>query len=123
MKMEITHYLPHEELKISNYPELSKVENEISEIQVFAMRTNLALADYNEGRADRVDVDIEELRKHIELCRYVGDILGRSSNVCYDILMDIRAIQQGLHDLLFAYNRFGSEYIGTPTPLNEGGIG
>lgn len=123
MKMEITHYLPHEELKNSNYPELSKVESEISEIQVFAMRTNLAIADYNEGRADRIDIDIEELRKCIELCRYVGGTLGRSTNVCYDILMDIRGIQQGLHDLLFAYNRFGSEYVGTPTPLSEGGIG
>ena len=57
MKMEITHYLPHEELKITNYPELSKVEAEIEMIQLYAMRVNLSLADYNEGRADRVDVD------------------------------------------------------------------
>lgn len=126
MKMEITHYLPHEELKITNYPELSMVESEIDAIQVFAMRTNLALADYNEGRKDKVDIDVEQLRKHIELCRYVTDILGRASNVCFDILMDIRQVQHALYDVLFAYQRFGSEYVGTPTQTDEtteGGIG
>ncbi len=124
MKMESTHYLPHEELKITNYPELSKVEDDIDAIQVFTMRTNLALTEYNEGLKDKVDIDVQELRKHIELCRSVADILGRASNVCFDILMEIRAIQHGLYDVLFTYQRFGSEYIGTPTAdEDEGGIG
>lgn len=126
MKMESTHYLPHEELKITNYPELSKVETELDDVQVFAMRTNLALTDYTEGRTDKIDVDVEELRKHITLCRYVTDVLGRAPNVCYDILIELRAIQGTLHDVLFAYNRFGDEYVGTPTVIDEaveGGIG
>lgn len=123
MRMEITHYLPHEELKITNYPELSKVEAEIDMIQRHAVRVNQALGDYNEGRTDRVDVDITDIQRHIGLCRYVADVMGRASNVCYDVLMDLRSIQQGLHDILFAYRRFGSEYIGTPTKVDEGGIG
>ena len=126
MKMENTHYLPHEELKITNFPELSLVETELDDIQVYAMRTNLVMTDYTEGRKDKIDVDVEELRKHIALCRYVTDILGRAPNVCFDILMEIRAIQGALHDLLFAYNRFGNEYVGTPSVIDEaveGGIG
>lgn len=121
--MENAHYLPHEVLKITNYPELSTVAKEIDAIRVFAMRLSILLADYNEGQADKISVDVEDLRSTIGLCRTVCDVLGRAPNVCFDVLAEIRTLQIAFHDVLFAHERFGSEYVGTPSAVSRGGIG
>lgn len=121
MLMAKTHYLPHEELKPSNYPELVRLSSDIATLQSYAISVDRALFAYNEGTADRIDVDIVELRKAIEGCRDIGAVLGNAPNVCYDILMEIREMMLVFQDLVFSKERFGSEYVGTPTVVDEEG--
>lgn len=121
MKMEAVHYLPHEELKGSNYPEVVSMSADIDAIQNFAKKVDQAVLAYNENVVDKVDLDVMEVQSFVNQCRKVCDVLGNAPNVCYDILLEIRALQMNFQELVFISNRFGSEYIGKPTPINEEG--
>lgn len=126
MRMEKTHYLPSEELKKNNYPEVVKVQADIDLIISYAMVVDLAVMEYNEGLKDKIDVSIVELQKTIDRCRAVCEVLGKSSNVCFDVLLEIRTLQANFQDILFIRRRFGSEYVGNPSEVDDfgdGGIG
>jgi hypothetical protein len=126
MQMAETHYLPHEKLKGSNYPEVVKMATELELIQTFAMTVDQAVYMYNEGLQDKIDLDVVELRKNVDRCRTVCSTLGNAPNVCYDVLLEVREMQMNFQELLFASKRFGSEYIGVPSTVpegEEGGIG
>lgn len=122
MLMEKHHYLPYEELKVSNYPEVAQVLTDIDLIQTYAMTCDQAVLAYNEGTNDKIDLDAVELRREVDRCRRVCDLLGNAPIVCYDLLTEVRAFQMTFQDLLFMKNRFGSEYIGKPTATSEEGV-
>lgn len=119
MKMETTHYLPHEELKASNYPEIANLMPDIQIIQTYAMTADQAVFAFNEGLVNKIDIDVTDMRKAVDKCRYVCNIIGTAENVCYDLLMELRAMQTNFQELIFMKNRFGSEYIGTPTNTED----
>jgi 5'(3')-deoxyribonucleotidase len=113
--MENTWYLPEEIIDFQNYPEVTGVLDSISAIQNYTMRVINALQDYTDGTLDKIDINVTDLQKYINLCRSVLDTLGHAPNVCYDLLMELRETQSVFQTLMYAYNQFGSQYIGTPT--------
>ena len=117
--MEATWYLPEEELQYRNYPEVHGVMDNINRLVYYAMSLSIVLDDYNNAVADRIDIDVVDLQKNITLCRSITDVLGNAPQVCFDLLMELRTIQDTMQTLLYAYNRFGSQYIGKPTDLTE----
>lgn len=119
MRMEPTHYLPSEVLKNSNYPELKAVEGKLDGVMLYAMRVDSALHAYSTGTTNRIDVDPTELRKWIEQCREVCEVLGNAPRVCFDVLMELRSMQTSFQELLFMHNRYGNEYVGVPSPTSE----
>lgn len=127
MKMDDTHYLPSEELKMSNYPEVRQLEGDIEEIVKYAKLVDATVLAYNNGTVNKIDLDVVILQKMVDNCREVCRVLGRAPNVCYDILLELRNFQMNFQDLIFMKTRFGSEYIGKPTieaELDaEGGVG
>lgn len=119
MIMENTHYLPDEELKISNYPEVALVQDEIGLIMGYAMEADQAVFEYNEGLKDKIDLDVVDLQKAIERCRHVCDILGNAPKVCFDLLLEIRELQMSFQELVYLKRRYGDEYIGKPSEAKE----
>lgn len=114
-----TWYLPSELLQFRNYPEVNSVSEDIDDIMDYSMHVHLALVGYTEGLYDRVDVDSHNLQKYIDKCRNVCNVLGNAPNVCFDLLLELRGVQNVFQQLLYAKNRFGSQYIGTPTPISS----
>jgi hypothetical protein len=110
-----TFYLPKEAVNFINFPELRTYKADIETIMEYALRVQTAVADYNEARYDRIDLNMEELHAHIDLCRTVCEALGSAPNVCFDILLEIRNIQQNLQNLAYLKTKFGSAIIGEPT--------
>lgn len=117
-----TFYLPSEAVNYINYPELRTAKPDIEAIMEYAMRVNLAVADYDEARFDRIDVNMEEVQRNIELCRRVCETLGTAPKVCFDILLDIRDIQNTLQNLVYLKRTTGNSIIDTPTITTEGDI-
>jgi hypothetical protein len=112
-----TWYLPDEVPTPRNYPEVAVTEADIQLIFSYGLRVSSAIEDYTSGAFDKIDIDVNDLLVHIALCRSVCDTLGNAPSVCYDILAEIRNIQSALQQLMYAKNRYGGVYIGTPTRL------
>ena len=110
-----TWYLPDEKLSYKNYPELNTVATGINSIIAYAKTVNTAIASYNAGTVDKIDVNMRDVTTYIDLCRSVTGILGNAPNVCFDLLLEIRAVQYELQNLVYNKNRYGSKYIGTPS--------
>lgn len=113
--METTWYLPKERLYYTNYPEVHELLDQINDIEDYAKRVGVALNDYNSGTYNKIDVNIVTLQGYIDKCRSVTGTLGRAANVCFDLLIELRQIQTILQTIMFAYNRYGDQYVGTPT--------
>jgi len=113
--MSSTYYLPSEELRYRNYPEINTVLTDVNSIISYAKRVNIALVNYNSGAYDKIDVDTVALQNYIDLCRSVNAILGNATNVCYDLLVEIRALQTEFQTIMYLKNKYNNKYVGTPT--------
>lgn len=119
MLMDVTHYLPEEELTTSNYPEVVSLKSDLLKIESYAERVNLALTWYEESEFDKIDLDVVEIEEYAQLCRSVCETLSTASKVCYEVLLDVREIQNILQELLYLRRKYGDEYIGKPTNTTE----
>lgn len=108
-------YFPNKVVNYTNFPELRMYKADIERIIVYAIRAELALADYSKARYDRVDLNMEEIQTHIDLCRQVCEGLGLAGNVCFDVLLEVRTIQEQLQNLSYLKRKFGSGIVGEPT--------
>jgi hypothetical protein len=115
--MKETYYLPGEVLSNGNYPEVNGVIDDINDILDFVMNSVRKLDLYLNGSSDKIDVDIVSLPGYIDKCRNVCETLGNASNVCFDLLIDLRKVQECLQTLTYIKNRYGSQYIGTSTAV------
>ena len=113
--MVSTLYLAKEELNLSNYPEIRGILKDVQELISYAIGVSTVMGDYISGIYDRMDINIADLQKYIVVCRSLCDVLGTSPNVCYDLLTELRLIQNSMQTLIFIKNRYGTQYIGTPT--------
>jgi predicted KAP-like P-loop ATPase len=117
--MENTWYLPEEALYFRNYPEVASVMPQLEDILAYAMRVNNAIIDYNSRVFDKIDVDVVALKRYINLCRATAEVLGRANNVCFDLLVELREIQNVFQTVMYLRNRYGSKYVGKPTNVTE----
>jgi len=113
--MESTLYLQNEELDFRNYPEVRTVLSDVQDLINYATEASIVISAYTSSTADRIDLSIVDLQKYTDLCRSVCSILGSASNVCYDLLVEMRTLQGTLQTLMYVKNRYGNQYIGTPT--------
>lgn len=123
--LETSIYLPSEVANLTNYPELRAQRANLTAIMDYALRATSALADYNEARYDKIDLNAGEIRQAIALCRSTSEVLGTAPKVCFDILLEIRTVQEDLQNLLFLRVKYGTKYIGVPTittPTGEGSV-
>lgn len=104
MLMSLTHYLPSEELKYSNFPELYELSDKIKEFQKSVEPIVTAISDYDMGTADGIYVNIAEVERVRELSFDLTDTLGAAPKVCYDVLMPIRDAQEALNELIFSFH-------------------
>lgn len=119
MLMDAIHYLPTEKLTAQNYPEVGRYWEDINKLTSYAEHVSSAIIAYNEEKTDHINVSIVEIREHIMLARSLCTNLTEAKNICYDLLLGIRGIQKSLQELLYAYNRFGTQYIGMITKGGE----
>jgi hypothetical protein len=101
--MSATHYLPSEELKYSNYPEIYEIQTKIDEFQERIEPVVIAISDYDMGTRDAIYVNIAEVERILSLSYDITDTLGAAENVCYDILLPLRSSQEALHELIFSF--------------------
>lgn len=101
--MSPTHYLPSEEVKYSNYPELYEVMDKIRAFQAMLEPIMLATYEYDEGMADAIYVNAAEVERVLSLSYEITDFLGIAPNVCYEFVLPIREAQESLHELLFSF--------------------
>ena len=113
--MNSTLYLPDEVLNFVNYPETKDIAKDVGALIAYASKTTVALQAYTGGTSNRIDLSISELQKYVALCRSVCMIIGSAPNICYDLLVELREIQDVLQTLVHIKNRYGSQYIGNPT--------
>lgn len=112
-----TFYLPKESISYINYPVLREQQANIEAILMYALRVHSALSDYNENTANRIDLNVDELREYIDLCRKTCAAMGTAERVPFDVLIEIRNIMADLMKLHYKYSVFGSSMFGTPTNL------
>lgn len=121
--MEPSHYLPSEELKGVNYPEVKGVQEDLDRIFDFAMQVDRSVYEYISGDVDRIDLNSVAIAEYVSLCRSVCETLGNADRVCFDILLEVRRLQDSFQELLFLKRRFGDEYVGTPSPAYDADYG
>lgn len=124
MVMDSTYYLPSEELAYRNYPEVQIAQNDINTVTDYVMTVGSALDDYNQGVTDKIDINGDELQSNITLCRSICDTLGNAPRICFDVLLEVRNMQDFLQQLLYIKSTYGNEYIGTPSVVTDesGGV-
>jgi hypothetical protein len=106
-----TYYLPKEELKLKNYPEVEAISSNIQALISYVMEVQKAIDNYSNNIADKVIIDIVSLKRYINAAEEITNILGNANNVCFDILVEIRQLQSVLQNILYIYNRYGNQYI------------
>jgi hypothetical protein len=121
--MDSSYYLPNEQPNYINFPEVRQQKANIQAVMDYSLKAQAALADYNEGRYDRIDLNSDEIQSNIDLCRSINEVLGNANNVCYDVLLDIREIHKNLLKLMYLKRQYGNQVIGTPTNANSSGGG
>ena len=112
--MENIHYLSTELPSVQNYPEVSKLWPGIEVLMAYAEESLTALYAYNEKHADKIDVSVADLQKHIKLARRLCVDLSEAPNIYYDLILEVRNIQMVLQSMYHSYLTFGTQYIGTP---------
>jgi hypothetical protein len=115
-----TFYLPKESISFGNFPVLRDVQTDLESIMTFALRVNSALIDYNEAKYDKIDVNMDEVGRNIDLCRATCSTLGLADKVPYDILLEVRSIQTQLQSIRVMYRTMGKDVIGVPNKASEG---
>ena len=110
--MERTLYLQSEDLNFRNYPELQGILNDIQELIGYSTAVSNALNAYVNTITTRINLSIVDLQKYASLCRNLCNTIGNAPNVCYDLLVEMRLIQDTLQTLIYIKNCYGSQYIG-----------
>jgi hypothetical protein len=113
--MKTTCYLPDEEPYIRNYPEIADVSLDIENLIAFGTRIGNAIDAYVSEKYDRVDIDIIELQKSIDLCRETCTYLSSAPKVCFDMLLELRELQSLMQLFLYLKDRYGNQFVGKPT--------
>lgn len=116
--MKSTLYLPGEKLNNGNYPEVGAAADDIQELISFSMKVLTALSSYIDGTYDKIYVDMIAVADYIQKCRLICESLGNASNVCFDLLIELRGIQETLQTLVYINNRYGDQFIGAPVLSN-----
>ncbi len=114
-ELDAVNYLPSEVATITNYPEIGEFQEEIALVYIYADQVNTAIDDFLNGRADRINLNAEDLVQIIELCRTICAVLGRADTKCFDVLLNLRKCLQAMQQALYLRNKYGTKYVGTPT--------
>lgn len=109
-----TFYLPKESISYVNFPILREQQGNIETIMVYALRVHSAVTDYDENGADKIDLNTEELQRHIDLCRTCCEALGTTESVPFDALIEVRGIMGEFLNLWYLWQTFGNTLFGTP---------
>lgn len=112
--MSPTHYLPHEEITYANYPELLTVRPQLEDLQQRLEAIITAASEFEDGLADRIYLDISEVQKTLKLAYDISEVLGKAPRPCFDILTEIRDVQESLHEILFSNRYEGNEVVADP---------
>lgn len=115
-------YLPSEEVNKRNFPEIAKYQSEISVIFVYAKLAETALINFINSKADKIDLNPDELNSCIDLTRRICSALGYADNVCYDVLVKLRGYLYMFQQVKYTADKYGTTYVGTPSSTS-GGIG
>jgi hypothetical protein len=103
MLLSPSQYLPKEELRYSNFPDIYPLLDKINEFQTLIEPFIAAVSDYDTGTAEYIFVSISDLQTALNLSYEITDVLGRADNVCYEVLLPIRDAQQSINELVFSY--------------------
>lgn len=103
MLMDAVYYLPSEEFKYTNYPEVFGIMDKINSFTSSLEPIMLAVSDYDQGETDGIYVNIAEVERIREVSFEISEILGLAPKVCYDILLPIREAQEALNELIFSF--------------------
>lgn len=120
--LEAAYYLPKEITNTINFPELRTVAADVSQVVIYSNLAQLALSDYQSGKVNRINLNSDDLQSNVNTCRGICETLGKAPNVCYDILLSVRAIQMNLQNLIFLKRKFGDTYVGVPTNTTGGTV-
>lgn len=116
------HRSPKEEFLYSNFPEVLLIEDRLASLQAYAIKVQEAINAYNAQETDKIYLNVAELRKMLDMSFDITDILGMADNVCYDILTNVRSIQEGFNELIYAHLSSGNVVVSNkPKPASEGG--
>lgn len=110
-----TFYLPKESISYINYPVLREQQPNIEAIMTYALRVHSAVTDYNENVADKIDINTDELREYIDLCRKTCEAMGLAESVPFDVLIEVRNVMAEFLNLSYLASTFGSTIFGKPT--------
>lgn len=114
MLLSPSQYLPKEEMKYSNYPDVYSILDKINQFQSKMEPVIAAVNDYDSGVADFIYVNVSDLITLRSLGFDITDFLGRSANVCYEVLLPVRDAIQSLNELIFSY-----QYEKSPVVLDK----
>lgn len=109
--MDSTLYLPNETLYFRNYPEIRPILSDIQSVITYASEVYTAVTDYTNGNTTMINLDVAELQASIDLCRSICQTLGTASNVCYDLLVELRSILSVFQTLMYVNSRYKGQYI------------
>jgi len=114
--LENSQQSPKEEFKYANFPEVAVLEDQLITFFTYVEEVNSAVSAFQSREADKVYLNIAELQTALDNSYSITDVLGRADNVCFDLLMNIRDIQENLLEILYSYNSEGDYLVSTPNP-------
>jgi len=111
MIMDSVFYLPQEMPSLYNYPELEIVKEDLLNILSYSIKTDAEIKKYENNEVEQIELGLKELTNYIELCRQVCEVLGKANNVCFDVLLEVRNIQDSLQQTRYLYNNHREKYF------------
>lgn len=110
-----TFYIPTNTPNLINFPVLRSQQANINALMTYALRVSSALADYNSGKYNKIDLNMGELQQNIDLCRSTCYTLGTASSIPFDVLVELRKFQDQFQNVMTIYRVKGAAVVGTPT--------
>lgn len=110
---------PHEEFQYSNYPEVAELEPKLNDLFTYLEFVTSAVSAFQENEADKIYLNVAEIDRKLDLIYEICDVLGRADNVCFDILMNVRSVQEILHEIKFAWLSQGDLLVSPVQPPSE----
>lgn len=109
---------PKEEFKYSNFPEVAVIEDQLNHFFSYVEKVNSAVSAFQTRDADKVYVNIAELETELSKSFDMTDILGRADNVCFDLLLNMRDMQENLLEILYTYRSEGDYLVSSANPVD-----